>query len=426
MLSRFHLPVRILLALVLFVLPARAADRDSVTWMEAAFPPFFIQSGPFSGLGYGDVVSAILRERLTGYDHQQITTNITRHFYKFRQGEKVCSVGLYRTPEREAFMHFSIPSFLTLPAVLIVRKERHAEFGGRASVRLAAVLAQQRWTIGLARDRSYGPATDRILQRHAGDRHLLTSPGQELSRNLFRMLMLDRLDGLIGLPEENLYQAEQLGIRDQLMTLTIDENQQGYDGWLSSVGCSKNEWGRRIIAEIDRILLTERATERYRRAYERWLDPNSIRVYRRVYREVFLPGGPARPGRPQPAPAKKNSTGPRRGPYNMARHRPAQSGRTVGTRAAAAQSGVPRQFPLHPGGRSWAAKNGRNIMSTGRIPLPSNVRPAVGPAFFRPSGCAGSSMPPGSAAPAAGTLPWRSSSAATFAGKPRSPARSGP
>ena len=36
MLSRFRLPVRILLALVLFVLPARAADRDSVTWMEAA------------------------------------------------------------------------------------------------------------------------------------------------------------------------------------------------------------------------------------------------------------------------------------------------------------------------------------------------------------------------------------------------------
>lgn len=306
MLSRLHLPVRILLVLVLFVLPARAADRDSVTWMEAAFPPFFIQSGPFSGLGYGDVVSAILRERLTGYDHQRITTNITRHFYKFRQGEKVCSVGLYRTPEREAFMHFSIPSFLTLPAVLIVRKERHAEFGGRASVRLAAVLAQQRWTIGLARDRSYGPATDRILQRHAGDRHLLTSPGQELSRNLFRMLMLDRLDGLIGLPEENLYQAEQLGIRDQLMTLTIDENQQGYDGWLSSVGCSKNEWGRRIIAEIDRILLTERATERYRRAYERWLDPNSIRVYRRVYREVFLPGGPAAP---RPAGATTAGTG---------------------------------------------------------------------------------------------------------------------
>jgi hypothetical protein len=79
------------------------------------------------------------------------------------------------------------------------------------------------------------------------------------------------------------------------MTLTIEENQQGYEGWLSSVGCSKNEWGRRIIAEIDRILVTERATERYRRAYERWLDPNSIRVYRRVYRQVFLPSGPAAP-----------------------------------------------------------------------------------------------------------------------------------
>ena len=306
MLDRFRLPVRVLFALILLVLPARAAERETVTWMEAVFPPFFIQHGVSAGQGYGDLVSAILREQLTGYEHQTITTNITRHFYKFKQGENVCSVGLYRTPEREAFMHFSIPSFLTLPAVLIVRKDRYAAFGGRPSVRLDTVLSRQDLTIGLARDRSYGPATDAILRKHGGSLHLVTTNGQELSRNLFRMLMLDRLDGLIGLPEENLYQAEQLGIRDQLMTLTIDENQQGYDGWLSSVGCSKNEWGRRIIAEIDRILLTERATERYRRAYERWLDPNSIRVYRRVYRQVFLPGGRAAP---RPAGATTAGTG---------------------------------------------------------------------------------------------------------------------
>ena len=291
MLDRFRLPVRVLFALILLVLPARAAERETVTWMEAVFPPFFIQHGVSAGQGYGDVVSAILREQLTGYEHQTITTNITRHFYKFKQGENVCSVGLYRTPEREAFMHFSIPSFLTLPAVLIVRKDRYAAFGGRPSVRLDTVLSRQDLTIGLARDRSYGPATDAILRKHGGSLHLVTTNGQELSGNLFRMLMLDRLDGLIGLPEENLYQAEQLGIRDQLMTLIIEENQQGYAGWLSSVGCSKNEWGRRIIEKINAILRTERASERYRAAYERWLDPNSIRVYRRVYREVFLQSG---------------------------------------------------------------------------------------------------------------------------------------
>ena len=131
MLDRFRLPVRVLFALILLVLPARAAERETVTWMEAVFPPFFIQHGVSAGQGYGDVVSAILREQLTGYEHQTITTNITRHFYKFKQGENVCSVGLYRTPEREAFMHFSIPSFLTLPAVLIVLKDRYAAFGGR-------------------------------------------------------------------------------------------------------------------------------------------------------------------------------------------------------------------------------------------------------------------------------------------------------
>ncbi len=129
-----------------------------------------------------------------------------------------------------------------------------------------AVLAQQRWTIGLAWTAlTARPPTGSCSGTRGPPPACSPRPARNSRATCSACSMLDRLDGLIGLPEENLYQAEQLGIRDQLMTLTIDENQQGYDGWLSSVGCSKNEWGRRIIAEIDRILLTERATERYRR-----------------------------------------------------------------------------------------------------------------------------------------------------------------
>jgi hypothetical protein len=72
------------------------------------------------------------------------------------------------------------------------------------------------------------------------------------------------------------------------MTLTIEENGHGYDAWLSSVGCSKNAWGRTVIDRINAILLEQRPTERYRAAYERWLDPNAIEKYRLVYKEIFL------------------------------------------------------------------------------------------------------------------------------------------
>lgn len=289
---KLYAKLLIVLLALLCPSPGMAEGKMVVTWMEAEMPPFLIKSGPNKDQGYGNVITEIIKTGLPQYHHQEMVTNITRHFYKFKQGEQVCSVGLFRTPEREEFMHFSLPSFLTLPAVIIIKKEHYGRFGGKPTVKLDAILADSKLMIGCSKDRSYGQLTDAVLKKYLGRENILTFAGQELSTNLFKMLLLNRLDGLIGLPEEELYQAEQMGIRDQFMTLAIEENLSGYEGWLSSVGCAKTEWGRQVIEEVNRILIKERPGERYRAAYERWLDNNAIEHYRKVYKEVFLTSKP--------------------------------------------------------------------------------------------------------------------------------------
>lgn len=276
------------LGLFLFAAPQRGEAKENLVWMEAVLPPFFIHSGPNLDQGYGDAITHILKAHMPEYNHGEIKTNVTRHFYMFKQGEQVCSVGMYKTPEREQFMYFSIPSFITLPPVIIIKKENFSRFGNRATVSLDAILGDRQLMIGFAKDRSYGNTLDEVFMRHQGQTNLVEFTGQELSLNLFKMLMLGRLDGLIGLPEEALYQAEQMGIRDQFITLTLSENLHNYDGWMSCVACSKTPWGKKVIEKVNKVLLHHRPTEEYRAAYERWLDPNSIAEYRRAYAEVFL------------------------------------------------------------------------------------------------------------------------------------------
>lgn len=282
----------LVLATVLPGVPPTVQAKEGIIWMEAVFPPFFIQSGPLQNQGYGDTITHILQRAMAEYSHEEVTTNITRHFYKFKQGEQVCSVGLYKTPEREEFMYFSMPSFITLPPVIIVKKDNLGKFNQQSIVSLDAVLGNANLMIGLAKDRSYGNTLDEVLKRHQGQTNVVEFTGQELSNNLFKMLMLGRLDGLIALPEEALYQAEQMGIRDQFLTLTLTENQHNYDGWLSAVACSKTPWGKGVIDRINQALIELRPTEEYRAAYERWLDANSILQYRRAYSEVFLKTAP--------------------------------------------------------------------------------------------------------------------------------------
>ncbi len=280
--------VPVLLLLTMLFQPPAAVAQDSVTWMEADAPPFFIQRGPDKGQGYEDIITRIIREDLPDYTHHRVSATISRHYRDFKNGEKVCNVGLYKTPERERFIYFSIPSFFTLPTVIIIKKERFAEFGGTKTVQLEKILQDRSLLIGRARSRSYGRYVDEILDRHRGQKNIFVYEGEQLSLNFFRMLQRDRLDGVIGLPEEAMYLAEQLGIRDRIMTLTIEENQKGMESWLSYVGCSKTPWGRKIITRINEILEKERPTERYRAAYERWLDPSSLARYRKLYQEVFL------------------------------------------------------------------------------------------------------------------------------------------
>jgi uncharacterized protein (TIGR02285 family) len=85
-----------------------------------------------------------------------------------------------------------------------------------------------------------------------------------------------------------MYLAETFGIRDQIMTIAIEENQVTHDASLTYVACSKTEWGRKTIDNLNKVLLKTRPTERYRGAYERWLDPSSIGGYRELYKNVFL------------------------------------------------------------------------------------------------------------------------------------------
>jgi uncharacterized protein (TIGR02285 family) len=282
---------RLLVTALLFIafsVPSESRAQDALAWMEAVAPPFFIHDGELKNQGYEDLITDILKTHLPQYQHTHMQANITRHYQQWKQGEKACSVGMYKTPERLEFTYYSIPSVFTLPPVLIIHKDRFPAFGSNKMVSLAKILQDGKLIVGRSNNRSYGVEIDSALKTYSNDKNTFAYEGPELSLNLFKMLQAGRIDALPGLPEEAMYLAETMGIRDQIMTLAIEENQGNPEGSLSYVACSKNAWGKTAIETINRVLRAQRPTEKYRAAYERWLDPSSIEGYRKLYEDVFL------------------------------------------------------------------------------------------------------------------------------------------
>jgi len=276
------------LSFLIVTTPTNLLAKDSIAWMEAVAPPFFIHEGELKGQGYEDQITKIIEENLPEYDHTHMIANISRHYQQWKQGEKSCALAMYKTPERQEFAYFSIPSVFTLPTVLIIHKDRFDDYGGKKTVSLQQLLESEQFIIGRSNNRSYGVPFDTALDTYGSDKNIFIFEGAELSLNLFKMLIAGRIDALAGLPEEAMYLAETLGLKDEIMTLNISENQTNHSASLTYVACSKTEWGKKTIEKINSVLLQQRQTSRYRAAYERWLDPSSIDSYRTLYKDAFL------------------------------------------------------------------------------------------------------------------------------------------
>lgn len=281
-------PFNILILSVMLFFPEQGWTKNSIVWLEAVAPPFYIHEGEFQGQGYQDLMTNILKNNLPEYEHSHMIANISRHYQQWKQGEQACGLAMYKTPERMEFAYFSIPSVITLPTVLIINKENFNNFGGTKTVSLKNLLKSKDFVVGRAKNRSYGIEFDDTLNIYGNDKNIFTYEGPELTLNLFEMLLAGRIDALSGLPEEAMYLAETLGIKDKIMTLNIVENQTNHNASLTYVACSKTEWGKKAIEDINKVLLKVRPTESYRTAYERWLDPSSIEGFRKLYNEVFL------------------------------------------------------------------------------------------------------------------------------------------
>ncbi len=77
------------LLLAVLALPQSLMAKETITWLEATFPPYLIHQGEYKGQGYGDIVGDILTEHLDQYEHKRMIANISRHYRMYKRGEKV-------------------------------------------------------------------------------------------------------------------------------------------------------------------------------------------------------------------------------------------------------------------------------------------------------------------------------------------------
>ncbi len=264
-----------------------AQEKDTITWVEDDFPPVFILKGQYKGSGGGDLIHDLMIKKLTSYNHNKKKSNTSRLELMMKQGKNVCSSGLFKTKAREILMYFNkVPSSFILSNGIIYKKKNTNLITKQGAVSIAKIIKNTDFKLGIIKDRKYGDRIDRIIEDNKANENVYERATLEQNKGLIGMLLLDRVDYILGFDWELQYLVKEFWSPKEADSLMFSPVQEALPYAITYIACSKTEWGEKVINEIDAVLLEETKKPEYRNIWKQWIS--NKKLYDELYDKYFL------------------------------------------------------------------------------------------------------------------------------------------
>ncbi|MCP4708642.1 MAG: transporter substrate-binding domain-containing protein [Planctomycetes bacterium] len=258
--------------------------EGAIIWPHFSYPPMFIiENGKAAGFGI-DIRNMFWRN-MPEYDHKAISAPPKRLFENMRFGKKYCTIGPVKTPDREEYLHYSLPCRVAFADFVVMRKE-DADKLDNSKISLKTLLGDERLTFGGLSGASHGVELDRLIDSPLVKAKKAFQSGPNAMENLILMLVEKRVDWMMWEPATVWHIAQKKGFTDRLAVVRPMEManiaEAGY------VACPRNEWGREVIEKVNRILRQAVSTEVYYNYQGAWVPDNLLPEYKRLYEEMIV------------------------------------------------------------------------------------------------------------------------------------------
>jgi polar amino acid transport system substrate-binding protein len=113
-----------------------------------------------------------------------------------RPHELHCSIGWFKTPEREKFANFTLPIYQNRPLAIVVKKKNSSKLENYST--LKDIFLDKKLTSTRIDGFSYGTFVDKLIKELSPEFYTITGEQQQL----IRMLAKERMTYLLVAPEE--------------------------------------------------------------------------------------------------------------------------------------------------------------------------------------------------------------------------------
>jgi polar amino acid transport system substrate-binding protein len=174
---------------------ASVAHAEGLKILYEDRPPYYLTNddGTVDGLVSGRVDEALRKSNIAAV---WLIRPSNRQIYTIKRGvENACTPGWFKNPEREKYAKFSAPVYRDRPQVVAIRRDTALRINHST---LAALFADQNFTLGRKDGYSYGESVDTLIESHSPP----TVRTYQNIDGMVKMLLAHRFDYFISTPEE--------------------------------------------------------------------------------------------------------------------------------------------------------------------------------------------------------------------------------
>jgi len=259
--------------------------KENITWPYICFYPLYICQDKQLVGGAGWNIMNLMWKNMPDYEHKTALLPLKRIQKDMKQGKHCLFYGLFKTPERQEFMRFSLPCRISPPTMVVIRKEDLPIFGGGKTVSLQGLLENKGLRFLTFNAISYGDIVDKLLAPHEKNEnvHVLYRT-DEMDQNALGLLRKKRIDYFLALNGTH-HVADEMGIAGEIVLLPIKEQSEYKVGYITA---PKNEWGKQMIEKVNRVLRKQIPTEYFFNLYKPLVSDNMLPELRVQFNKLIV------------------------------------------------------------------------------------------------------------------------------------------
>ncbi len=253
-------------------LPSKAHAKDTITWYVSDWAPFYIIRGKEKRKGINDQLIRYIHKFLPGYEMDTKHMNATVLEKAFENGDNVCQLDLFRTPEREKLAYFTkTPSIIDAPLRLFILAKDEKRLNLPAVVDINQLLANEKFKGTFVANRSYNTTIDTAIKNSKNPNVKLNESTKRVIKDFFK----GRTDYVVEYSAVMSYLKDESRYKGAIYSIPIKDTEPFVLGYAA---CSKTLWGKTAIDAIDAVLKEHRHDKFYKSQLEQWHDDRSKQI----------------------------------------------------------------------------------------------------------------------------------------------------